>query len=196
MTMKKAVIVVIVLFVLVNLIVIATRGGPGGGKTFGDAKTRDDDTGVLVFYDDGTSDGKKSIAGSGHAIMFETPRGKWLLDRVEVFGSRYGTPQAPDEDFFVYVCDEEMKPVNEFARPYYLFERGQERWYKIPIDAVAVPQRFYVCLSFNPERTKGVYVHYDQSVDESHSRRALPYSTGSPVSAKYDWMIRVHLRKG
>ena len=194
--MKKIVITIIAVFVLVNLVVLVMKGGRGGSKSFGDAKTREDDTGFLVFYDDGTSEGKSSIAGSGHATLFETPRGKWLLDRVEVFGSRYGTAQAPAEDFLIYICDEEMKPVKEFARPYYLFERGQERWYNIPIDAVTVPQRFYVCLSFNPERTKGVYVHYDESVEQSHSRRALPYSTGSPVRGKYDWMIRVHLRKG
>jgi RNA polymerase sigma-70 factor (ECF subfamily) len=193
MTMKKGVITIVVLFVLVSLVLAIMRGGPGGGS-FGDAETSEDDTGFLVYYDDGTSDGKKSIGGSGHAILFETPRGKWLLDRVEVFGSRYGTPQAPAEDFFVYVCDEEMKTVKEFPRPYYIFERGQERWHKIPIDAVAVPQRFYVCLSFNPGRTKGVFVHYDESVEESHSRQALPYTTGSPISG--DWMIRVHLRKG
>ena len=163
---------------------------------FADMKTIADKIGVVLCYDDGTSDGQQSMSGSGHAVLFQRPEGTWLLDRVEVFGSRYGSPEPPDKDFSIYICDEEFNPVHEFTHPYGLFQRGKDKWVKIPIEPVGIPQRFYVCLSFNPTSTRGVYVNYDDSVDRSHSRCALPYTHVDDVQGKYDWMIRVHLCKG
>jgi len=162
---------------------------------FADTKTLTDQTGILLYYDDGTAEGKRSTAGSGHAVLFQRPQEYRLLDRVDVFGSRYGTPQAPAEDFNIYVCDEDFSPLREFSRPYGLFQRGQNRWFNISVDPASVPRRFYVCLSFNPTSTKGVYVAYDRNIAHSHSRSALPYTHVNDVGQKYDWMIRVHLRK-
>jgi len=166
-----------------------------GDDFFDKLKEIEDETGVLLAYDDGTSEGKKSIAGSGHAVLFRKPEGEWILDGVEVFGSRYGTRNPPEEDFSIYVCDENFVPLREFRRPYSIFERGGERWYKIPLEPLTIPERFYVCLSFSPTATKGVFVHYDDSVSRPHSRSALPYSHVSDVGGMYDWMIRAHLRK-
>jgi RNA polymerase sigma-70 factor (ECF subfamily) len=163
--------------------------------TLGDLKSRADDTGVLLSYDDGTSEGKWSTAGSGHAVLFQAPQGEWLVDRVEVFGSRYGTPEPPQENFSIYLCDEDFSPVKEFERPYAFFERGEHQWVKLGLPATSVPRRFYVCLGFNPTATKGVYVAYDESVPRSHSRSALPYSHVADVRGKFDWMIRVHLQR-
>ena len=162
---------------------------------FSDIKMLTDRTGILLYYDDGTAEGKQSIAGSGHAVLFRRPEVNRLIDRIDVFGSRYGTPKPPDEDFTVYVCDEDFNPLHEFDRPYGLFKRGENQWFNIPIDPVSVPRRFYICLSFSPTSNKGVYVAYDQSVTRSHSRLALPYTSVSDVRKKYDWMIRVHLCK-
>jgi Tol biopolymer transport system component len=166
-----------------------------GGDFFGDIKVLTDQTGILLYYDDGTPEGKLSIAGSGHALLFQRPEETRFIDRVDVFGSRYGTRKPPEEDFTVYVCDEDFNPLHEFNRPYGLFQRGENQWFKIPVDSVSVPRRFYVCLSFNPTSTKGVYVAYDQSVTRSHSRTGLPYTHINDVKKKYDWMIRVHLCK-
>ena len=160
---------------------------------FNDIKMLTDQSGILLCYDDGTSEGKQSIAGSGHAVLFRRPEKNWLIDRVDVFGSRYGTLKPPEEDFTIYVCDEDFNPLHEFNRPYGLFQRGENQWFKIPIDPVSVPRRFYICLSFNPTGTKGVYVTYDQSVTRSHSRTGLPYTHVNDVKKKYDWMIRAHL---
>jgi RNA polymerase sigma-70 factor (ECF subfamily) len=166
------------------------------GEGFADElRAEPDDTGILLRYDDGTSEGKRSIAGSGHAILFQTPAGEWLLDGVDVFGSRYGTVRAPDEDFTVYVSDAEFEPIREFSRPYSLFARGEEEWVHIDLDPLSVPSRFYICLCFNPTATKGVYLAYDDSVRRSHSRSALPYSHVAPVGEEVDWMIRAHLRR-
>jgi len=162
---------------------------------FSDARMLTDKTGILLYYDDGTAEGKQSIAGSGHAVLFQRPEENRLIDRIDVFGSRYGRPKPPDEDFTIYICDEDFNPVHEFSHPYGLFKRGENQWFQIQIDPVRVPHRFYVCLSFNPTSTKGVYVAYDQSVARSHSRTGLPYTHVNDVKKKYDWMIRVHLCK-
>ena len=162
---------------------------------FSDLNARADDTGMLLFYDDGTSDGKRSTAGSGHAVLFQAPEGSWLLDAVHVFGARYGTPQPPDEDFVVYLCDEDFQPLQEFARPYALFDRGDLHWVTVDLGPTPVPRTFYLCISFNPTATKGVYMAYDDSVARSHSRAALPYSHVSDVKGTFDWMIRAHLRR-
>ena len=113
----------------------------------GDLKSRADDTGIVLYYDDGTSEGKSSTAGSGHAVLFRAAEGSWLLDAVHVFGARYGTPQPPDEDF---------QPVHEFARPYALFERGDLQWVTVEVGPAPVPPTFYLCISFNLTATKGV----------------------------------------
>jgi len=164
-----------------------------GDDFFNDIKMLTDQSGILLYYDDGTAEGKLSISGSGHTVLFRRPEESLLIDRVDVFGSRYGKLKPPDEDFTIYVCDEDFNPLHEFNRPYGLFKRGENQWFNIPIDPVSVPRRFYICLSFNPTGTKGVYVTYDQSVACSHSRLALPYTSVSDVKKKYDWMIRVHL---
>ena len=55
---------------------------------------------------------------------------------------------------------------------------------------MSVPEQFHVCVTFDPHRTKGVYVGYDESVTESHSKRALPGSHVGDVQGAFDWMIR------
>ena len=50
------------------------------------------------------------------------------------------------------------------------------------------PKKFIVCVSFNPEQTKGVYVHHDAKAD-GDSRRGLPGSLLDKFD-KGDWMIR------
>ncbi len=162
---------------------------------FDDLKVKFDQTGAMIHYDDGTAERKCSFAGTGYAILFRKPPGVWLLDRIDVFGARYGTLEPPREDFAIYICDEQFELLHELSHPYSIFKRGQNQWFQIPIDPVKIPQRFYICLNFNPTSTKGVYVAYDRNVARSHSRLALPYTHVKDVEKKYDWMIRAHLRK-
>lgn len=153
-----------------------------------------DEAGTLLAYDDGTMESKRSTAGSGHAVLFRAPEGKWQLDGVRVFGARYGAPEAPKEDFSLYVCDADFNVLHTLRIPYALFERGAERWVGLRFDPVEVPALFHVCLYFAPTAMKGVFVGMDQGVERSHSRHALPYSHVTDVREKADWMIRAHLR--
>jgi hypothetical protein len=162
---------------------------------FDDLKAKFDQTGTLLYYDDGTAEGKWSFTGTGYAILFRKPQGAWLLERIDVFGARYGTHEPPREDFAIYICDEQFEPLHELNHPYSIFKRGKNQWFRIPVDPIKIPRRFYICLNFNPTSTKGVYVAYDQSVARSHSRLALPYTHVKDVEKKYDWMIRAHLCK-
>jgi hypothetical protein len=160
---------------------------------FDELKSITTNRGTLLYYDDDTADGKQSMAGSGHAVLFRAPEGKRKLLGIEVFGSRYGGFMPPLENFTVFICDEDFTPLHEFNRPYGLFKRGAARWVQVPLDPVTLPERFYVCISFNPTASKGVFVHYDDSVTRSHSRTALPFSHMMDVKEKYDWMMRVRL---
>jgi len=148
---------------------------------------------VTLKYDDGTMEGKRSMAGSGHAVLFSKPAGEWYLTKVQIYGSRYGYPQAPRENFRIYVCDIDMNVIQEVEAPYSRFQRGVWRWVFVNIPRVKVPDEFYLCVSFNPTQTKGVYVGIDESVIESHSKNALPSSHLEDVRGKFDWMLRAVL---
>ncbi|UCH33370.1 MAG: hypothetical protein JSV65_12400 [Armatimonadota bacterium] len=152
-----------------------------------------DETGLLLYYDDDTMESKRSIGGGGHIIHFRTPEGKWRLDAAWLFGSRYGTPEPPHEDFSIFVCDAAMNLIAEVRKPYSLFERGPEKWVMMSFEPVEVPTGFHICLSFNPHQTKGIYVATDDSKPSDHSRVGLPYSRVGKLIPDYDWMIRAHI---
>ena len=137
--------------------------------------------------DDGTSAGKTSMAGGGHAVRFEAD-GEQYLTAVRIFGSRYGQPAAPRENAFLWLCDAEFKPIASFAVPYGSFERGEAKWVTVPVTPTRVPQKFIVCVGFNPTATKGVFVHYD-GAGSGDSFQALPNRPGRAFS-KGDWLIR------
>ena len=86
-----------------------------------------DETGLLLYYDGDTADGKQSMGGGGHVIQFRAPQVKWRLDAVCLYGSRYGTPEPPAEDFSIFVCDAAMNVIADIRQPYSLFERGPEK---------------------------------------------------------------------
>lgn len=157
-----------------------------------------DDTGVLLKYDDGSSESMRSTAGAGHAVVFKAPTGAWTLDYVQIYASRYGEPEPPKEDFHIFICDKDFDVLKDVARPYGTFENSDgPKWYKISFEPVPVSGGFYVCFFFNPTATKGVYVYYDKDVKISHSRTALPWSFVYDIADKdkYDWMIRAHLAR-
>lgn len=156
-----------------------------------------DDTGILLKYDDGSSDGKWSTAGSGQAVVFKTPPGSWAVDSVQIYASRYGQEKAPDEDFHVYICDKDFEVIKDIAKPYSIFERTEgPKWYTIDFPPVKVSDGFYVCFSFNPTAEKGVYVYTDKNYKvRPHSKYAMPWSFVNDVGddGYFDWMIRAHL---
>jgi hypothetical protein len=141
-----------------------------------------------LSHDDGNATGKKSIAGSAHAVRFEAPDNQSYLTAVELFGSRYGAPTATG-DFSVWLCDEQFSPITEFKFPYSKFQRGNPRWVSLPLKTpIKAPPKFIVCFGFNPAATKGVFVSHDAE-SSGHSLTGLP---GQPPSdfTTGDWMIR------
>jgi hypothetical protein len=142
----------------------------------------------LLQHGDGKADGRKSLGGSGHLVLFDADKdGRWL-NRVEMFGSRYGLPAPPDEDFHLYIVDGQKRLLRDVALPYSLWERGGDYWRDLPIPPVQVPKEFGIGLNFSPHQTKGVYVGTEEVLD-SHSYSWLP---GQPaqVMVGVDWMVR------
>jgi hypothetical protein len=138
--------------------------------------------------DDGKPAGKLSINGSGHAVAFHAPSANCTLTAVKIFGSRYGTPRPPDEDFHVWLCDDSGKPLQRFDFPYKRFTRGVDEWVTLKTDPTPLPEKFILCVGFDPEQTKGVYVFYDAKRDND-SRLGLPGNLDEKFK-KGDWLIR------
>lgn len=148
---------------------------------------------VLVSNVDNSSEDKRSLGGSGHAEQFRRTDDANSVVAIQLFCSRYGTPQAPAENFRVYLLDSKQQVIKDLEYPYGRIERGQERWYTMPVSpAVEVPDVFYVALDFKPQQTKGVYVGMDKDVKESHSYIGL-VNDGFQKAEGYDWMIRAYL---
>jgi len=143
--------------------------------------------GDTLQYGDGQADGKRSIGGGGHLTMFDAgAEGRWL-NRIEMFGSRYGTATPPDEDFHLYIVDADRQVLRQVSLPYLLWDRGEDYWRTLPIPPIQVPQQFGIGLTFNAEQTKGVYVGTD-NVGAGHSFSWLPGTPGKAVEG-LDWMI-------
>jgi RNA polymerase sigma-70 factor (ECF subfamily) len=144
-----------------------------------------------LAHDDDKPAGRRSIAGSGHAVRFDAPDASWYLTSVRIYGSRYGAPQAPNEDFEVWLCDEEFNAVTSFKFPYAKFQRGRDQWITLAVTPTNVPKKFIVAVGFNPAASKGVYVSHDGAASDS-SFTGLP---GTPPSnfAQGDWLIRASI---
>jgi hypothetical protein len=143
-----------------------------------------------LAYDDDASEGKRSIAGGGHARKFSAPGEDWYIRAVSVYGSRYGRPRESGK-FDIALCDGEMQRIAVWKKPYMTFDRGPLRWVRMDVPPTRVPREFYICLDFQPTATKGVYVAYDDST-HGNSLVARPGQPGSPFEAG-DWMIRIEL---
>ncbi len=143
-----------------------------------------------LAYDDDADEGKRSIAGGGHARRFTAPGESWYVSAVSVYGARYGRPRETGT-FVVALCDAEMQRITIWKKPYMTFERGPLQWVRMEVEPTRVPREFYICLDFRPTATKGVYVAYDDST-RGNSLVAKPGRPGSPFEHG-DWMIRVEL---
>jgi hypothetical protein len=81
----------------------------------------------------------------------------------------------------------------DFPFPYKEIERGELRWYTLPVEPTKVPQRFTLALSFDPHATKGVYLGMDSDVPKSHSYAGLLNGVWSALGEESDWMVRAVL---
>lgn len=147
---------------------------------------------VIISADDGQSAGKRSIAGSGHAVLLETPQKSELL-AVMIYGSRYGNTTPPKENFHIWLCDEDRQVIKDFEFPYALFQRTDPKWVRLKTEYPDLPEKFYICAGFNPDQTKGVYVHYDKEASGT-SYTGLPDNDFQDFAGG-DWMIRAVVRR-
>jgi RNA polymerase sigma-70 factor (ECF subfamily) len=148
---------------------------------------------VELGYVDDSAEGQRSLADSGHAVAFQRPAGMRSIVAVKLFAARYGRAEPPNEDFHVYLLDQDRKVLEHFAVAYRNVERGELRWHSFAFPAVAVPEKFFVALWFNAEPTKGVYLGLDTGVKQSHSYVGLPDKGFQKVDQCYDWMVRAVL---
>jgi hypothetical protein len=166
---------------------------------------------TTMAWDEGTSDGARSIAGGGHARKFnlnaptsapaasqETllTSGDRYLVAVWVYGSRYGPVQPPATQFDLALCDADLKPIASWKKPFAAFDRSpNNKWVRLEVPATRLPPsgQFAICLNFRPTATSGVYVHFDSS-RHGDSFNALPGQAGKITpESQGEWMIRVEV---
>ena len=144
-------------------------------------------------HDDGEQAGKQSSAGTGHVVSFKTPRGKWWVTSVLVYGARYGGGYDPaTTQAEVTVCDRDLNGLSAREFPYERFAPGRFAWVEIPVEPVRVAGAFAVCVAFSPTRTKGAFVAWSKA-RESHSAFGLPGEKRRAFNN--EWMIRVRISK-
>ena len=173
-----------------SALVVAAENG-GAPTTAPTARTQ------VLKYHDGKADGKKSYGGSGEMIEFTMPEGFTKLTAVVIHGSRYGTAEAPQEDFTVSVMDEGRGAVLHTQNaPYRLFVRGPERWVTVRFaKPVEVTGTFWIALDFKAHQTKGVYVSFDTSTGGEHSLIGTPETEQKAVDFRGDWMVQAVVGK-
>ncbi len=150
---------------------------------------------TILSYGNGKPDGKKSYGGSGQMIRFELPEGVTKVKGIRIHGSRYGLPQAPNEDFEItFLSDKRDEVLQTESAPYKLFNRGKENWVRIMFDKeIELPRKFWIALDFNAEQTKGVYVSYDTSTKGEYSRVGKAGDKKEPKETDFggDWRVQV-----
>jgi hypothetical protein len=137
-----------------------------------------------------SSDDMRSFADSGFAVAFQRPADMKSIVAVKIFAARYGYDEPPNEDFHVYLLDQDKKVLEQTSIPYRRIEKGDLRWYTLEIPAVAVPEKFFVAFWFNAEQTKGIYMGMKKNGKQKHSYIGLPDKGYREVDKAYDWMIR------
>jgi len=148
---------------------------------------------TVLHQDNGIQTGMESISGSGHAVQFTRPGNARYVEAVQIFASRYGTPEPPDEDFHLCLLNDRQQVLADVPFPYSLIERGGLKWYTLRTPSIEVPDKFTVALAFNPHRTKGIYLAYsDTSGPTCYSRIGLP-DQGFKFWKPVEWMVRPSL---
>jgi hypothetical protein len=142
-----------------------------------------------LSHDDGQSAGQSSMAGRGHAVKFTVDGNSYFVTSVSLYGSRYGMPKPPPEQFRVWICDKDFRPIATFRFPYSAYVRENAVWKSFSIRPTKVPKEFIVCFGFNPQQTKGVYVSYDGKPSQT-SLVGLPGKVEPQPFTKGNWLIR------
>ncbi len=149
-----------------------------------------------IKNDDGESDGKLSMSGSGPAVRFGGVPDGAELTRLRMYASRYGSGFDPETTFAdYYVFDDEGRLFQTGRIPYALFTY-EAQWVDVPLKPVKVPAAFWVLINPNAHQYKGVYTHYDTDVQATHSKQGRIPEELSDLREKWDWMIRAYVKTG
>ena len=125
--------------------------------------------------DDNTADGKRSIAGGGHARLFHARAASGTSGAVSVHGGRCGHRAArrllrPRPLRRRHEADRRLEAVLQGIRP----RPAKMDAPPVPTPAL-VPATFNVCVVFRPTAQNGVFVSYDTSTNgdsaHGHARR-------------------------
>lgn len=147
--------------------------------------------GQTLTIDDGKPAGKQSTAGGAHGVRFQASAEEFYLTGVRIHGGRYGSKEAPKEDFVVTICDEEGEVISTAKLPYNRFGFGKLGWTQLELKPALVPRTFIVFAEFNPTQRKGVFVSHDAELD-GNSYSNLP-GKKLRASIKGDWLIRAEV---
>ncbi len=167
-----------------------TRAKPPSGTRRGRRR-------VELFYDDGSSEGRRSIPEGGHAVIFDSPGEGHILAAVRLSCSPAGASYNPAKNFHICLLDDQFNLIKEFTFGYSdLTARrntGTRNWVKLLLQPVEVPSTFAICVGFDPTPQKPIHIHYDDS-SSGNSFIGLPGQKMQPFT-EGQWMIRAVLHQ-
>ena len=145
----------------------------------------------VIARGEGEELAKRSMAGTGHAVIFKQPKGKKMLTGFSLYGGRYGTGYKPDRTWFhVVICDKKLKPIYRTAFPYSSFDYAME-WVDFELPPLEVPKDFAILVYFAPTQTKGIYVGL-WTEKKSASLKGLPKNVAGKPEKGQGWMMKAH----
>ena len=137
----------------------------------------------------------RASPAAAHAVKFKVDGDSWYVTSVSLHGSRYGEVRPPKENFNVWICDAQFKPIATFRVPLQLlYPRATLSGSRSAFAPTRVPADFIVCFGFNPHQTKGVYVSYDSQQSKT-SMVGVPGESEPTPFAKGNWLIRCKVEK-
>ncbi len=162
-----------------------------------DAKLLKGANSTILKYDNGKMDHHVSLNGSvAQTVIFEAPAGEQYVYGVSFYGSQYGGQHDFDAvNGDVYILDSDMNVISRTSFPYSLLTQ-QKAWVEVPTLLTKVKGKFYVAICAHSEQTKGIYVGFNENVEDSHASSSdvspEKFETAR-LEKNIEWMIRVKL---
>ncbi|MEE8467339.1 MAG: hypothetical protein V3T22_02730 [Planctomycetota bacterium] len=147
---------------------------------------------IVLAHDDGIADTQRSLANTGHVVLFERPGDEFIATAVRIRGKRYAGDWDFDPEFVlarVSLCDADLQVLAQSFEPYASWRVGAFDWIEVPLGPARVPERFYIVVEFFPTKTGGVYLSIDDDA-EGHGFEGRPGELSKPLEGG-EWMIRV-----
>ena len=156
---------------------------------------------IELAHDQGKPSGSAYLAGSyGHAVSFSPPSIPWRVQRVRIYGYRYGN-RTENMEFVVEIWTSNRSILHSSAHPYAKFTTVST-WVNVDIPGPAVVGSFFVVIYTSSTPERGIGIVCDSSLVNRHSEivsgkriltdwSEIKWLKAPPKKEETNWMVRV-----